>query len=343
MSSQRESDNQNLDALAQLEQQIEEKLLRQIEAESDDGISEETRTLVREKLKARVRKEIGERIDRITEEVSTDVLAPMRDRGEAEEKAAPKKEEEFLRLGLNIRIQHMILFTSVITLILTGLPLRFPEAGMSEGMIHLFGGIENSRLIHRIGACGLILVAIYHMFYTVLSKQGRRDFLLLLPHPKDAIDVFTMIKYFFGMSEERPKFGRFSYIEKFDYWAVYWGCVIMIGTGLVLWFQDFSLRFLPKFGLDITKEAHRDEALLATLAIVIWHFYNVHFNPDKFPGSLTWLTGKISKHEMMEEHPLEYQKIMAERKSNDGSNHDDREDETSVDGDAPTGGDISES
>ncbi len=216
----------------------------------------------------------------------------------------------------------MVLFTSVIVLIITGMPLRFAEMNWSETLIHLLGGIENSRLLHRLGALGLMSVAVYHVFYTALSKQGRRDFMLLLPKPSDALDVFKMIMHFLGRSEERPKFGRFSYIEKFDYWAVYWGCVIMIVTGLALWFQDFTLTFLPKFALVITKETHRDEALLATLAIVIWHFYNVHFNPDKFPGSLTWWTGKISKHEMMEEHPLEYEEIMVAREKS-GARQDD--------------------
>jgi cytochrome b subunit of formate dehydrogenase len=313
MAEQKGSNDHGKDALARLEREIEENLLRQIKAKLDGGVSEETKALIREKLRDRVREEIKEHIDRITQEVAADVLAPEKERAKVVEEAPPEKEEEFLRLGLNVRIQHMFLFTSVIILIITGLPLRFAAMNWSETVIHLFGGIENSRLIHRIGATGLMGVAIYHMLYTVFSKQGRRDFLLLLPMPKDVLDVFAMIKHFLGRSEERPKFGRYSYIEKFDYWAVYWGCVIMIGSGLILWFQDFSLRFLPKFGLDITKEAHRDEALLATLAIVIWHFYNVHFNPDKFPGSLTWLTGKISKHEMMEEHPLEYEEIMAAR------------------------------
>ena len=317
MAKQKGSRNQTAEALARLEQQVEENLLRRIEAELDGDVNEEIKALIRDKVRARVRQEIGERIEQIAEEVAADVLAPEEHREEAKEKAPPEKEEQLQRLPLNIRVQHMFLFTSVIILIVTGLPLRFAETNWAETIVHLLGGIENSRLIHRIGASGLIGVAIYHVLYTVFSRQGRRDFLLLLPMPRDVLDVFNMIKHFLGVSEERPKFGRFSYIEKFDYWAVYWGCVIMIGTGLALWFQDFSLRYMPKFALDITKEVHRDEALLATLAIVIWHFYNVHFNPDKFPGSLAWLTGKITKHEMMEEHPLEYEEIMAERKLSD--------------------------
>ena len=325
MAEQKKPGHISADALAQLEQEVEKNLLRRIEAESDGDISEETKATVREKVRAGIQQEVAKQIDRIAEEVAADVLPPKQHPVEEEKEVPPEKEEEFLRLPLNIRVQHMFLLSSVILLIVTGLPLRFAEMNWSGNLIYILGGIENSRLIHRIAACGLIGVSIYHVSYTVLSRQGRRDFLLLLPMPRDALDVFTMIKHFLGFSEDRPKFGRFSYIEKFDYWAVYWGCVIMIGTGLILWFQDFSLTFLPKYALDITKEAHRDEALLATLAIVIWHFYNVHFNPDKFPGSLTWLTGTISKHEMMEEHAQEYEDIMAAREKND-----DRDDDEEV-------------
>ena len=90
--------------------------------------------------------------------------------------------------------------------------------------------------------------------------------------------------------------------------------VIMIGSGTMLWFTDFWLRHIPKWVTDIAKEAHSDEALLATLAIVIWHFYNVHFNPHKFPMNRTFITGMISEREMIEEHPLEYERIMRERR-----------------------------
>jgi len=232
-------------------------------------------------------------------------------------KLIPKKEEfveveEMVRrFNIHFIIQHMIMFTSVFILILTGLPLKFP--GFLGGIISAIGGIETSRILHRVGATGLIIVGVYHVLYSLFHKEGRRDFFLLLPGKKDALDFFHMIKYFLGKSEEKPKFGRFNYVEKFDYWAVYWGCVILIGSGLPLWFENLSLRLLPKFILDIAKEAHSDEALLAALAIIVWHFYNVHFNPSKFPGVMTWWTGKISKKEMHEEHYLEYVEHFGEK------------------------------
>jgi len=125
--------------------------------------------------------------------------------------------------------------------------------------------------------------------------------------------VLRNVLYFFGWAKEGARFGRFSYIEKFDYWAVYWGMVIMIGSGLIMWAEELAMQFLPKFALDIAHEAHSDEALLATLAIIIWHFYNVHLNPDHFPMSWTWWTGKISLEEMRRKHPLEYEEMLRER------------------------------
>jgi cytochrome b subunit of formate dehydrogenase len=231
---------------------------------------------------------------------------------EALEKAV-EKEEYFSRLSLNLRLQHVIMLTSVLILIVTGLPLKFHDAKFSHFIMEFFGGISNSAIIHRVGATGLIFVGVYHLLYTVLAKAGRRDFVLLLPKLQDLKDYIQQIKYFLGRTNKKAKFGRFSYIEKFDYWAVYWGMVIMIGSGSLLWFENIALRVLPKFILDIAKEAHSDEALLATLAIIIWHFYNVHLNPHKFPMSKIWITGKISKHEMLEEHYLEYEEILRQR------------------------------
>lgn len=249
--------------------------------------------------------------DRLRAEV--DVEARRRERALQEASRAPlEKGREFTRFSLNMRLQHILLFSSCIVLILTGLPIKFHDSAWAAFMFDLMDGIQNSALLHRIGAVGLIGVSLYHLFYLIFLSEGRFNFLRLIPSPKDLKDLLQMLKFFLGRSDKKPKFGRFSYVEKFDYWAVYWGCVIMIGSGALLWFENITLSFFPKYVLDIAKEAHSDEALLATLAIIIWHFYNVHFNPHKFPMNKTWLTGKLSEEEMVEEHPLEYEETMRE-------------------------------
>ncbi|UCC44861.1 MAG: cytochrome b/b6 domain-containing protein, partial [Candidatus Zixiibacteriota bacterium] len=134
-----------------------------------------------------------------------------------------------------------------------------------------------------------------------------RDFFLMIPRPRDIVDFVRTVLFFVGRRSAGPKFGRFSFIEKFDYWAVYWGMVIMIGSGIIMWFKEW----FPKYLYDIGREAHSDEGLLATLAIVIWHFYNVHFNPDVFPMSWVWWHGKLTEDEMKHHHPLEYAEIVA--------------------------------
>lgn len=289
-----------------------------LDKEIDAAVSAETAGLdpdraaeIRENIRRRVHAEMEREMrlraaaDRRAEE--------RRLREERRKEKHPEEGEMFQRFNRNFRFQHMVMFTSVILLIITGMPIKFPDFVLSRWVINLWGGINNSTVVHRIGALMLVYFMVHHLLYSILSREGRRDFVLLIPMPKDVRDAVQNVRYFLGRAKEKPKFGRFSYIEKFDYWAVYWGCVIMIGSGLFLWFESIALKYFPKFVLDIAHEMHSDEALLATLAIVIWHFYNVHFNPERFPGTLMWWHGQISEHEMKEEHPLEYDEIVARR------------------------------
>lgn len=254
--------------------------------------------------------EISERIQFETNLAVNEIVTRYASR-KVDESEIPK-ERTFERFGKNFRSQHMLMFISVIILIITGMPLKFPELGISKFIIvDVFGGLQNSTLIHRVGAVGLIIVGVWHLFYAILSRVGRRDFFLMIPNWQDGKDVIAQIGYYLGRRKSGPRFGRFSFIEKFDYWAVYWGMVIMIGSGLIMWFKEL----FPKFLFDIGREMHSDEGLLATLAIVVWHFYNVHFNPESFPMSWVWWHGNLTEKEMKHHHPLEYSEIIeAERK-----------------------------
>ncbi len=264
----------------------------------------------------RIRTEVKERLDFEANLAVNEIVTRFSAKKEKIEVPEDQKERTFLRFGKNFRAQHMLMLVSCLILIFTGIPLKFANFGISKFIIiDVCGGLENSTLIHRIAAVGLIIVGVWHLLYTFMTRVGWRDFILMIPTLTDIKDFIHTILYYIGRKPSGPKFGRFSFIEKFDYWAVYWGMVIMIGSGLILWFKEM----VPKYGFDIAREAHSDEGLLATLAIVMWHFYNVHFNPEVFPMSWVWWHGKLTEDEMKHHHRLEYDEILkAEREKLNG-------------------------
>jgi len=296
-------------------ERLHKELVEELEAESGIALSAKESAYVKE----RINEEIGARIKGRFEELKRDILDEIRKEQKADVRVAMAEGNLFRRFCANIRLQHFLLAVSTFLLIVTGLPLRFHDSAICKFIIFLLGGIQHSTVLHRMAAVGLMIVCVWHLGWLALTREGRRDFLELLPKPADVFGIIHNIKYFLRLTNEKARFGRYSYIEKFDYWAVYWGVVIMVGSGLFLWFEQVVLLFLPKFVLDIAKEMHRDEALLATLAIVIWHMYNAHLNPHKFPGTLVMWNGLMTKEEMEEEHPLEYEQIIREREGKGGN------------------------
>jgi cytochrome b subunit of formate dehydrogenase len=256
-------------------------------------------------------------IDEAEQEIAADLAAEarrlLRERvgGKEKRSKAAAKRGEVVRFSLIFRLQHFGLLASTLILIVTGLPLRYAETAWAHTFFGWIGGVRVTAPIHHFAAALLILVGTFHMGYITLTREGRRELLALLPRPKDFGDLFRNLAYFVGLRRRGPQFDRFSYVEKFDYWAVYWGIVIMISSGLLLWFPEVVMRHLPKYVMDIAKVVHSDEALLAAISIVIWHFYNAHFNPEWFPMNWTWLTGHISTEHMLKHHPLEYERRFA--------------------------------
>jgi cytochrome b subunit of formate dehydrogenase len=149
------------------------------------------------------------------------------------------------------------------------------------------------------------------MGYLAFTVQGRQLFLDLLPRWRDCVDPFKVLQYNLGLAPTKPAFGRFCYIEKAEYWAMMWGSLLMGITGVILWFDNTSMGLFTKLGFDISRTIHFYEAILATLAIIVWHFYFVIFNPDVYPMNLSWLTGRMSEREMLEEHPAELARLKA--------------------------------
>ncbi|MFZ1728878.1 MAG: cytochrome b/b6 domain-containing protein [Bacteroidota bacterium] len=229
-----------------------------------------------------------------------------------------------IRMTLNERFQHGSLLSSFFLLVITGFMLRFPEAWWVEGIRDISGYAFDARsVIHRIAGVVIISASMYHIFYLAMTQRGRQLFMDLLPRLKDATDAIDVLKYNLGFSEVKPKFDRFSYIEKSEYWALVWGNIVMGATGVIMWFDEYFLGIITKLGYDVARSIHYYEAWLATLAILVWHIYFVIFNPDVYPMNLAWLKGSLTEEEMEDEHPLELERIRAER--NEKGEHDDKD------------------
>jgi formate dehydrogenase gamma subunit len=207
-----------------------------------------------------------------------------------------------LRMSLSQRWQHAMLALSFITLAVTGFALKFPDSGLAR----MLGSSEPvRRWIHRVAGVVLLLVGVWHLIYLLSSKDGRRLVRDLFPVKKDLADVWQAVRYLAGGSAEKPKIGRFGYAEKMEYWAVLWGTLIMGATGLMVWFKLDVTRFLPRWAVDVALTIHYYEAVLACLAIVVWHFYHVIFDPDVYPLNPACWDGRVSEEWQEHEHPLD--------------------------------------
>jgi cytochrome b subunit of formate dehydrogenase len=206
------------------------------------------------------------------------------------------------------------MFVSFGLLAVTGFMLKFPDAWwvvpIRQISPHFF---EVRGIVHRVAAVAMIAISIYHLFHIIVRRAGRQFALDMLPRPKDLGNLWANLRYLLGLSKRKPLFDRFSYAEKVEYWALVWGVIIMSATGIVMWFDNYFMRLWTKLGWDISRTIHFYEAVLATLAIVVWHFYFVIFRPSVYPMSTAWLNGKISEEEMAEEHPLQLERLRSEQ------------------------------
>jgi cytochrome b subunit of formate dehydrogenase len=206
------------------------------------------------------------------------------------------------RMTRSQRLQHLLLLASFFTLVVTGFALKFPDSWFA-GMLGL--GERVRGITHRVAGVVLIGVGTYHVVYLLLTRDGRRLIADFLPVPKDASDVWTTMRYYLGMSGEKPVYARFTYAEKAEYWALVWGLIVMATTGIMLWAKVVVGNLLPRWWLDVATAIHFYEAVLATLAIVVWHFYQVFLDPDVYPMNWAWWDGKMSFEHYREEHALD--------------------------------------
>jgi cytochrome b subunit of formate dehydrogenase len=206
------------------------------------------------------------------------------------------------RMTTNELWQHTLLMISFIALVISGFALRFYDAFWVNFLFGWEGGFPLRGIIHRISAVVFILTVIWHVAY-LFTPKGRQFTKDIWPRMMDFGNFLQMNCFNLGLKKNKPRFGRFSYVEKAEYWALVWGTVIMIFTGFFLWFEEFALGWFGKGFLDIMLVIHYYEAWLATLAILIWHLYSTVFNPDVYPMNPSWLNGKMPEEMYKHEHP----------------------------------------
>ena len=221
------------------------------------------------------------------------------------------------RYSIHIRIQHALTFISFFFLAITGLPIHFNDAFWAQPLNEAFGGIESTRIIHRMNAAAMTFTMAYHVLTMIIGtlikiKDGTFDIRRTqIPMPKDAFDLIHDLKFFFGLEKTRPKMDKFMYKQKIHYIAAAGGNSIMVVTGACFLFPDIVAKLLPVdqyYVQSFARLAHPHEAVLALLVIAFWHWYNVHLEPGRFPMQWTFLTGKIAREHQIEEHFLDYER-----------------------------------
>lgn len=193
---------------------------------------------------------------------------------------------------------HAVLAVSFIVLAWSGFALKYPGSWWAGPL----NDAEVRRNVHRIAAVAMVIASVMHVASLVASRKLRHHWTEFIPKARDVRDAMHYMMYALGLRNSRPELPPHSYIEKAEYWAVVWGTVIMVITGAMLWFNTLSLRFLPSWALDLATTVHWFEAVLATLAIIVWHFYSVIFDPEVYPMDTAWLTGRSVKHKAEEAH-----------------------------------------
>jgi len=197
------------------------------------------------------------------------------------------------RMNRNFRIAHAGVILSFPTLVFTGFALKYPEAWWARPLLLWEGHFAFRGLVHRSAAIVLIAFTVYHVIHLSINRRDRLFLKAMLPTPKDATHLVQVFAYNLGLTKAEPHFAKFNYAEKVEYWAFMWGTLVMTLSGFLLWFNNFTLRYFPKWVTDVATAIHYYEALLATFSILLWHFYMVIFDPLVYPMDTAWINGKV--------------------------------------------------
>lgn len=215
----------------------------------------------------------------------------------------------FTRFSRWQRLQHFVVMSLFTVLCATGLPQKYFESGWAQAMLDFFGGIDRARWFHRAAGLSFAGLTVVHFAVEMFKLVRGQGALSLVPHRQDFVDAVVTLRYYLGLSDRQAQFDRFDYRQKFEYWGLVLGSMVVISTGLILLYPVYVTQLLPGILVPIAMVAHSNEGLLAFLTILIWHIYNAHLNPDVFPFDTTIFTGRISAERMHHEHPREYERL----------------------------------
>ena len=224
----------------------------------------------------------------------------------------PRQESNEVAIRMNVwfRIAHWGIMISFPTLVVTGFALKFPESWWAKPLLMWESNAGVRGGLHRTAAVLLIASTLFHVVHLLVKKRDRSFLRATIPTIKDATDILDVFRYNVGLSKHEPNFGKFNYAEKIEYWAFMWGTVVMALSGFALWFNNFVLRHFPKWITDAATAVHWYEALLATFAILIWHFYLVIFDPAVYPMDTAWLNGKVPADHYRHSRPAYYRELV---------------------------------
>lgn len=219
----------------------------------------------------------------------------------------PGDDEYVVRFSVWARVQHAAMILLFAVLLVTGMPQKWPYADASRWMIEHLGGVVTARWLHRLGGIVFAALLLAHLALAIGGVLTRRMPTTMLFSRRDFKDAIDYLRYCVGWAERSPRFGRYDYRQKFEYWGLVFGAVIMVVSGFLLYFPIAASRILPAELIPAAKVMHSNEALLALLIVLVWHMAGAHLNPDVFPMDTSIFTGKIRKSRLRHEHPLEYE------------------------------------
>ena len=220
--------------------------------------------------------------------------------------------EWVVRFSRRQRLEHAVVMTLFVILALTGFPQKFHEAGWAAGVVAALGGVERMRFLHRVAGVLFSAAAVVHVAGAALEILRGRAEANMVPTRQDFRDAVGTLRYYLGLVERPPRYGRFDYRQKFEYWGLLLGGMVMIATGFALLFPLLTTRWLPGEVVPAAKLAHSSEGLMAFLVVITWHVYNAHLSPEAFPFDRSIFDGRISRERMEHEHPLEYERLLRE-------------------------------